>query len=112
MSVQVARCQPQTRSDGGGPLEPLPVYDGGRDFGRPGSVLRKKGADRPGAQEVHRRSGEPSKTTTARHKVAIEVIVDRKASFHENYQQKDRKHLLYTSYASPYAEACETRSNW
>ena len=26
---------------------PTLVYDGGRDFGRPGSVLRKKGADRP-----------------------------------------------------------------
>ena len=29
---------------------PTLVYDGGRDFGRPGSILRKKGADRPGAQ--------------------------------------------------------------
>ena len=48
---------------------PTLAQDGGRDFGRPGSILRKKGADRPGAQSVHRRSGEPSNTATARHKV-------------------------------------------
>ena len=39
---------------------PTLVYDGGRDFGRPGSILRKKGADRPGVHCAHRRSGEPS----------------------------------------------------
>ena len=36
------------------------MFDGGRDFGRPGSILRKKGADRPGVPCAHRRSGEPS----------------------------------------------------
>ena len=48
---------------------PTLAQDGGRDFGRPGSILRKRGADRPGAPSVHRRSGEPSNTATARHKV-------------------------------------------
>ena len=91
---------------------PTLVYDGGRDFGRPGSILRKKGADRPGVHCAHRRSGEPSNTTPARHQGATEVIVDRKDSVHQNYRQKGGKHLLYTSYASLFAEACEIRSNW
>ena len=64
--LTVARCAPRRRSDGGGPLQPLPVSDGGRDFGRPGSILRKKRADRPGVQYAHRRSGEPSSTVEPR----------------------------------------------
>ena len=30
------------------------MEDGGRDFGRPGSILRWKGADSPGVPNVHR----------------------------------------------------------
>ena len=32
-----------------GTEQPLPVQDGDRDFGRPGSILLEKGADRPGS---------------------------------------------------------------
>ena len=38
---------------------PLPVQDGDRDFGRPGSILLEKGADRPGSVLLEKGADRP-----------------------------------------------------
>ena len=58
-----------------GAEQPLPVQDGDRDFGRPGSILLEKGADRLGSVLLEKgadrpgvytpKSGEPSCTCPA-----------------------------------------------
>ena len=40
-----------------GTEQPLPVQDGDRDFGRPGSILLAKEADRPGVYRVYAEVG-------------------------------------------------------
>ena len=42
-----------------GTEQPLPVQDGDRDFGRPGSILLEKGADRPGSVLLEKGADRP-----------------------------------------------------